>query len=373
MRSFISFVLTAFFLLAAPFQTTAAESSATDRYTFKRGVIINHWIADNVPASMMKNTHYGADWFDDEDVSWIADHGFDHLRIWVSGHEWVDASGHLIDSKIEPFERALRDARAEGLGVVLVMHSLPRYRATIRGEPEPANAGSPFTDASVRREAENLWHRVAERFSAHDEQLRFELINQPNAENSEQMRAFNKTMLAAIRAIDTHRIVYIGGRRNDAEFIDDAVLSDPNTALTLSFREPGIFAYQYLKKIPVIAFPGNVPNLHGLLEADDPWLRFSNTELTIEKLETQIQEMAEQAKRVAGAHEVYVNNIGVMTFRTDSDSIRTYMRTIRTGLERQGLSWAVYDYHTGCAVRADAGVGGPTAVLEGLGLLREPK
>ncbi len=366
MRSFISFVLTALFLLAAPFQTTAAESSATDRYTFKRGVIINHWIADNVPASMMKNAHYGADWFDDEDVSWIADHGFDHLRIWVSGHEWVGTDGELIDGAIAPFEQALNDARGKGLGVVLTMHSLPRYRANIRGEGEPANAGTPFTNADVRAEAENLWAKVARRFKKYDAQLRFELSNQPDATDAKQIQTFNEIMLAAVRKSDEQRVVYLSGRDGSVESIEDAVLSDANTALALSFREPGIFAFQYREDIPKIMFPGIVPDLSMILETDHPWQKYSKKQLTIDDLSAKIRAIAEKAKRVAGKHEVYIHNIGAMIIRADEDSVRAYMRTIRDGLEREGLAWAVYDYHSGCAVRAQAGTGGPTAVLEGL-------
>ncbi len=347
---------------------SSVAQAAPESFTFRRGVIVNHWLGDNLPERMMKNAHYGADWFDREDVSWIAEHGFDHLRIWVSGNEWVDASGHLIDEKIAPFERALRDARSEGLGVVLVMHGLPRYRAAIRGEPEPADAGSPFSDPDVRAEAENLWRLVAKRFVAHDGQLRFELTNQPDAKDARQMRNFNARMLAAVRGVDKQRMVYLGSRENDLAFIDDVVLPDANTALALTFREPGIFAYQYQDTIPVIRFPGKVPDLDGTLAKDDPWQRFSNTELSVEKLEAQVLDLARKARRAAAGREIYIHNIGVMTMRTDDDSVRTYMRTLRSGLEREGLSWAVYDYHTGCAVRADAGTGGPTEVLKGLNL-----
>jgi hypothetical protein len=52
--------------------------------------------------------------------------------------------------------------------------------------------------------------------------------------------------------------------------------------------------------------------------------------------------------------------------RADDDSARRYVRAVQTAFERNGLSWAIYDYHTGCAVRDAAGQ--PTRVMKALRL-----
>jgi len=54
--------------------------------------------------------------------------------------------------------------------------------------------------------------------------------------------------------------------------------------------------------------------------------------------------------------------------RADDASARRYLRAVQSALERNRLAWALYDYHTGCAVRDERGQ--PTRVLEALDLAR---
>ena len=63
----------------------------------------------------------------------------------------------------------------------------------------------------------------------------------------------------------------------------------------------------------------------------------------------------------------YVAGIGVYR-RADDASARRYLRAMQSALERNRLRWALYDYHTGCAVRDERGQ--PTRVLEALDLTR---
>lgn len=350
----------------------AAPAPARDPavYTFRRGVNVNHWLGDNLAPSQHPDALYGATWFDDEDIAWIAGQGFDHLRIWVAGHNWIDGNGELDASKLAPFDAALRGARQHRLGVVLAMYGLPGYRTEVRGGAPPGDVGSPFTDPATRADAAYLWWLVARRYAEVGAQLRFELLAQPEADSADGLRAYHAEALEAIRRIDSDRLVYLSPRDASIEHVDDVVFSDPKTALSLGFTEPEIFTFQFggprqLK----LGFPGKVPDLRGHADKllDPAWQRYASTEWTPASIHTLIEQLVARATRTARRHEVYIARIGVMR-GVDDGSARAYLRTVRDALDRHGLGWAVYDYHTGGAVRGGDGTAGPTRIVDGLGL-----
>lgn len=338
-------------------------------YTFRRGVNVNHWLGDNIAATddFPAGALYGADWFDEEDVAWIAGQGFDHMRIWVGGNNWVTTTGEVDESDVAHFDRVLEWARKHGLGVVLAMHGLPGYRNGIRYGAAETDVGSPFTDDATRGDAAYLWWLVAKRYVDIGAQLRFELLASPNAESAEQIRLFNAEMIASIRRVDRDRMVYVTSRNMRIEHVADVVFGDANTALVLRMREPEIFTVQFDPRIPRIRFPGTVPDLAAVLGSDAPEAIHSKRVLSIDSFNAYVDEFARKARETAQGREIYIGLSGAIGI-SDDDSARTYTRAMRSAFERNGLGWAVYDYHTGGAVRADVGKGGPTRILEGLEL-----
>lgn len=355
------------YCFAAGSARTAAAPARPSSATFRRGLIVNHWLGDNLPPRMLANSHYGAAWFDEEDVAWIAAQGFDHLRIRVNGGLWLTKQGDLDEAALAPFDRALAHARAHGLGVVLAMDGLPGFRSTERGAPPPAGAASPFTDEATRGDAAYLWWAVARRYAREGDALRFELLNSPGAAEPEHMRAFNRLCLRAVRRVSPTRVVYLTSHDMSLDAAVTVELSDPHTALAVDFWEPEVFSFQADEKRPRVQFPGRVPDLTAFGKEDEGARLFSNTMVDGALIDARLDAFAARARRHAGAREIYVAGIGVYK-RADDASARRYLRAVQSALERNRLAWALYDYHTGCAVRDERGQ--PTRVLEALDLAR---
>lgn len=321
----------------APHREEAAIASTA---TFVRGLNVNHWIGDNLPEKLLPGSGYAAPWFDEEDVQWIASQGFDHVRVWVAGHRWIDGRGDLDEAALEPFDRLLGWAKARGLGVVLAMHSTPGYRAGLRGEAPAAGASSPFVDEATQGDAAYLWWLVARRYAREADALRFELIVQPDAPSAAAMQAFNREALAAIRRTSPLRMVHLTAHDEAIESVGEVDLTDPRTSLSVRFWEPVSFTYQIDPKRPKVSFSAGTER--AVVDA--------------------AAVLAKQMK-VAGPHRVYVAEFGVAK-GADDPSARRYVRATRAALEREGFSWAIYDYHTAFAVRDRQGK--PTRVIEAL-------
>jgi endoglucanase len=359
-KSPVRFPFAAGIALVASVFASAAEPAAGD-FTYRRGVNISHWLSQNAPARP-----YAADWFDQEDVAWIAAQGFDHIRYPIDGRQWLKPDGSLDEEKIAPFDRALEWTREQGLGSILDMHFLPG--ASFDPGHEDVQV---FTDEALQEEVADLWRRVAERFAAAGPELRFELLNEPIAKENKQLNPFNRRMLAAIRESNPTRVVYITSNYYGSfdTTPDLEVPDDPHVAITLHYYLPFIFTHQRASwgrmppDMPLISFPGTVPDLTDILPPDHFAFSSSGKELTATDIETDFEEVAAWAREHARGHELHLGEFGVYR-PADADSKRNYLSAIVGAAERNGFGWAVWDYQGGFAVRDQDG--SPTPILEGL-------
>ncbi len=351
-------VLTSLFGLVVPRAHGAGSPAA---FTFMRGVNISHWLAQHGGPRP-----YGAPWFNEEDVAWIAAHQFDHIRMPVDGREWLRPDGALDEPKLVPFEQAMHWAREHELGIILDMHFLPGASFD-PGHEENAV----FTDAALQDKVADFWRRVAQRYAGEGDYLRFEILNEPVAAENRQLNPFNRHMLAAIRESNPTRVVYLSTNRwSSFDTIADLELPDDrHIALTLHNYEPFVFTHQQASwggmpsDMPAVSFPGVVPDLHGKIPNNRGIEAQSGRKLTVADVEARFDTVAAWIAQHAPGLEVYVGEFGVYR-PADDESKRNWIHAIVHACESRGWGWAVWDYQGGFAVRDRDGR--PTAIWEGL-------
>ncbi len=347
-----------------------SDTSKVHEPSFKRGLNIAHWLSHNY----LPDAPYAAPWFDQDDVAWISTQSFDHLRLRIAGDRLINKTGDIDEANISPLDRALAWAKKHDLGVVITMFSLPGFRHGVIGEPAPTDKGNPFTDDETRYDAEYFWWQVARRYADEGKYLRFEILHRPNAPDQASMQVFNDTMLKAIRASNPTRVIYVTSRKMDAETLGEVMDSEMIQAdwnIALAFEDNGMNAFtaQYEDERPLVKFPGIVPDMSAVVTENDPIRTDFGRELNVAQIEERFGKLAEAARRFAWGREIYLAEFGVFE-RADNRSAKNYIRAVKKAAERNGFPWAVYDYQSGCAVRADNGNGKPTRILEALELNR---
>jgi endoglucanase len=343
-------------LLAVP-----APNVVRPTFTFKRGVSIAHWMA-KIP----DGAELGAAWFGPADLDWIAAQGFDHVRFPVDGRLVWRADHTLDEARLAPLVRALDATKARGLGAVLDLHFLPGGRFQ-KDTQDPAI----FTDPAARAEAAACWARLAERFRAEGAFLRFELINEPFAPDAAQLNTLNRALLAAVRQHDPARVVYVTTNLSStfATLPDLQVPDDPHVAILLHYDEPAVFTHQRASwkgcppDMPVVEFPGRVPDLRGLFPEGHFAHRASLTELTVAGIRAEFARAAAWLQAQAPGREVYLGEFGVYE-AAPAESRTRYIRAVSEAAADLGWGWCVWSYNGGMAVRDTAGR--PTPVLAGL-------
>ena len=335
--------------------------------SFKRGVNIANWLSQNEPG-----LPYAAPWFREEDVAWIAAQGFDHIRFPIDSRLWVKPDGTLDAVMVAPFDQALAWTRRHGLGAILDVHFL---------EGADFNTGAAsdlrvFTDAALMDKAAHLWRLLARRYASGGADLRFEILNEPKAEQNAQLNVFNARMLAAIRESNPTRVVYFPVNKwNTIPNVGDLALpaDDPNVAVTVHFYEPLVFTHQRapwvysaatVKAMPAVLFPGRVPNLSATAERDHPESKMSGVELSAEKdIDPMFEQLAQWARTKGAGREILLGEFGVFEAADPASTIH-WTRAVRQACERHGFGWTVWAYRGVFAVRRSDGR--PAPMLEGL-------
>ena len=203
--------------------------------------------------------------FQEDDFRWIADWGFDFVRIpmcyllWCDGDWW-----HLKESMLQKVDRVVALGNRYHLHVDLNFHRAPGY--CINSDPaEPLNL---WKD----KEAEDAfcfqWQTFARRYQGiSSDKLSFNLVNEPlgyndNMSREDHSRVIRRATLA-IREVDPDRLIIADGVRagNDAspELADLGIGQSCRAYLPMGishYQAPWTFSWMDPSKVPPPAWPG---------------------------------------------------------------------------------------------------------------------
>jgi endoglucanase len=169
-----------------------------------------------------------------EDFPFIAQRGFDHVRIPIrfSGHAAASSPYTIDASFFNRVDTVLNQATAAGLAVVVDMHHYDELAANV---------------AAHRDRFVALWTQIATRYQNRPDTVAFELLNEPY---SQLDTTWNDVMMPAIRAIratNPRRLL----------IVDSVFWADPNKLSTLTLPDDAnIMASIHLYEPKLFSFQG---------------------------------------------------------------------------------------------------------------------
>ena len=195
---------------------------------------------------------YRANYVQEEDIAKIAEWGFDHIRLpfhyrlfWNEADQRFDEAGFaLLDEFLEWCEQ-------NQLGVILDMHAAPGAQsdggiadsdgvARLWTEPEK------YWPLTIR-----IWREIARRYNDYKGIIGYDLINEPvipSGVPTSDLRKLYAELIAAIRPIDPHHIIFLEGNYFATTFGDLEPPLAPNTVYAFHkyWNGVGISSIQYL-------------------------------------------------------------------------------------------------------------------------------
>lgn len=149
-----------------------------------------------------------------EDITAIAQAGFDHVRLPLNARHLLDGD-ELRAEEVALIDDTLAWCRASGIGCVLDLHGAPGGQTGANIDDSPNLLPELFTDPAAYRQGLRLWRLLAERYAEEPTVIAYDLLNEPlpeeHAELVPRLAAFYRDVIGEIRAVDPHHLLSIEG------------------------------------------------------------------------------------------------------------------------------------------------------------------
>lgn len=335
---------------------TSGAAEGQREATFRRGVNLTEWV---VKGAVMTR---------DEDLRWIAEHGYDHVRLPFDGTRLLDRNGRLRTESLKPVDVVLGWAKQCRLGVVLDCHQFEGANFLDTALDERL-----FTDPKLQAKYAGLWRQLAERYRSQGDFLRFGLLDEAVASDSNAVNVLMEKAIGAVRRISPARVLYVTGN-NWAQFRFARYIrvhDDPNIIYVFHFYEPLIFTHQGTPYTEVgkkykkpVEFPTYLTDLDKYFTKGSPGqdlFRFNRIPLNCDFVKNEFAILADWAKEKRV--KVAINEFGVFEAAPEQSAVK-WMACVREQCDKYGFDWAVWEYRGGFGVRGEDGK--PTAIHRGL-------
>ncbi len=175
-----------------------------------------------------------------EDIHYLKSLGFNHLRVPFNYKLFLveDHPEIMLEEGFRRLDDVIGWCEAEGLYVILDLHAAPGGQT---GDNIDDSWGYPwlFTDSAAQATTIDLWRRIAERCKERTIVLGYDLLNEPIAHYfageaglNEALEPLYRRMVSAIREVDPHHIIFLGGAQWNTNFAVFGPPFDANLAYT---------------------------------------------------------------------------------------------------------------------------------------------
>jgi endoglucanase len=149
--------------------------------------------------------------FDERHFRWIAEWGFNFVRIPMCYLRWTGPADptRLREAGLAPVDQAVAWGRKCGLHVSLNLHHAPGFCVNPPRQPEP---WSLWSDEDAQNAFVGQWAHFARHYrDIRPECLSFNLLNEPKAADRQAHEGVVRRAVAAIRAADVGRPIIVDG------------------------------------------------------------------------------------------------------------------------------------------------------------------
>jgi endoglucanase len=187
-----------------PYMT--ATTYPADALNLGYGVNLSHWLAQH-----FEGTPDCEELFTKEDVVYLKEKGFGHIRLQIEESEMWDKEGKPIERKFQILTNAMEWLKDAGMSAILDLHILNCHHFNaVNGEGE----NTLFEKAESAQHFIEIWRQLSDRYKHYpNDFLAYEILNEAVAEDPEDWNRVLLACCAAIRELEPERILVIGSNR----------------------------------------------------------------------------------------------------------------------------------------------------------------
>ncbi|MEO5984600.1 MAG: cellulase family glycosylhydrolase, partial [Ferruginibacter sp.] len=227
----LAFILFITSSLTIPFAVPSPENE----FVFKRGTNISHWLSQsNARGEQRKN------YFTEKDVKYLGGIGFDHIRIPVDEEQLWKKDGQEDTEGFALLKQALDWCKQYKLDAVVDLHILRSHHFN---EKEKLL----WTQPEAQERFFQCWRDLSKELRNYPvEDVAYELMNEPVADDPEDWNKLVEKAVAVIRQGEPARKIVIGSNRwQSADTFDKLRIpqNDKNIILSFHMYEPFLLTH----------------------------------------------------------------------------------------------------------------------------------
>jgi len=324
--------------LIRPFQT----SDAPTEFVFKRGTNISHWLSQsNARGDQRQN------YFTEKDVKYLAGLGFDHIRIPVDEEQLWKEDGQKDAEAFSLLKNALDWCRNYKLDAIVDLHILRSHHFNQKLKPL-------WTEPAAQERFVQCWRDLSSELRNYPvEDVAYELMNEPVADDPEDWNRLVKKLVTVIRQLEPERIIVIGSNRwQSANTFDQLHVPENDKNLILSFHmyEPFLLTHHTASWTGIKDYKGPV-NYPGVIVREEDLKGLPDSlknQILRNKLAYNIDSIRHHFKKPIAVRKkynlpLYCGEWGCLNTVPDAARLEWYS-DIKTVLEENNIGWATWDY-----------------------------
>ena len=339
------------FMLLLALAFVGVSCAKEEPFEVKRGVNISHWLSQSSDRGDVR-----ANKFTRDDVQFIAEAGFDHIRIPIDEEQMFDEAMNPESEAFELLHDALGWCEEFGLRAVVDLHILRTHYFNADVKPL-------FTEVKAQEQFYDCWRKISAELNKYSNSMvAYELMNEPVADVPEQWNVIVNKCLEVVRELEPNRTIIIGANRWQAyDQVKNLRVPADDDNIIISFHFYNPFALTHYRASwtdqsdnPLkITYPGylasadEVATLSPELKSKYGSLAEEGGYNDINTLEKQIKQAYDAA--AAMGRKSYLGEFGVIIGADEQSAIRWY-RDVVAICEKYGIGYTTWDYKGGFGI-----------------------
>jgi len=309
----------------------------------QKGINIAHWLSQSSARGEERRN-----FFQQDDINYIANLGFDHIRLPVDEEQLWDVEGNKETEAFELLHNAIQWSREAGLKVVVDLHILRSHYFLDDAPPL-------FTEPEALDMFLQNWRDLSDELHSYPNDLvAYELLNEAVADDPEDWNHVVRNAVDVLRELEPERTIVIGSNHfKQVQTFPDLWIpeNDPNIILSYHFYTPMLLThYNASWSTNTRDYTGPV-SYPGQLVSEEEMGDLTGRNLEVAQSQNGyynravLEEMMQVAFDVAteaGLH-LYCAEWGVITEAPQEERLRWY-EDMRTIFESNGISYANWNY-----------------------------
>lgn len=318
-------------------------------FEVKKGINISHWLSQSGDRGEKR-----AKKFTREDVKFIAESGFDHLRIPIDEEQMFDENINPDKEAFDLLHNAIGWCKEFKLKVIIDLHILRSHH--FNAETKPL-----FTDKNAQEQFYECWRKLSAELKRYPRSMvAYELMNEPVADDSEQWNVIVNRCLEVVRELEPKRTIIIGANRWQAyNEVKNLRVPEKDKNIIISFHFYNPFPLTHYraswteqKENPLnVYYPGyivkkeDVEKLSPELKKRWGWLARSYND--INTLDKQIKEAYDAA--TAMGRTLYLGEFGCL-HGAGKENLINWFRDVVSLCKKYDIGYASWDYKGGFGI-----------------------